>query len=97
MWPWRVQPPGTSEEPDNQIVLPHRSASHSVVVNRNRGHVHLKCRSRQVPVQASLEEGENRSDATSLRAPIHENVPLQVIQPPRRGGSGLCNGIHHGW
>lgn len=51
-WSRRIQPLCTSQEPSNQIVFPHQSATHRSMAH----HIHLECKCRRVSVQALLDQ-----------------------------------------
>ena len=52
----RIEPPGPSQKPDDQIMLPKRLTINRVMVSRNGGHIDLEGGRRQPSFQPFLKK-----------------------------------------
>ncbi len=89
----RIKPPRPSEEPDNQVMLPHRLIVYCIVMCGNSGNIHFKSGGRQPSLQPLLKKREHDHDRAPtgvfpvVRTPIGEQVPLQPVSVSCRWGS----------
>ncbi len=100
-WPRGVQPPGTPQEPHDEIMLSQGPAVHCIVMGRDSGHIHFQGGGWQPTLQPFLQERKHYSNRASSgvfsarRTPVCEQTPLQCIGLPCRRSSSLSDGLYH--
>ncbi len=100
-WPRGIHPPGTLQEPHDEIMLSQGPAIHCIVMGRDNGHIHFQCGGWQLILQHFLQEGKHYSNRASSgvfsakRKPVREQTPLQCIGLPCWRSTSLSDGLYH--
>ncbi len=99
-WPGGIHPPGTLQEPHNEIMLSQGLAVHCILVGRYRGHIHFQGGGWKPTLQSILQERKHFSNCAysgvfPARTPVREQTPLQCIDLPCWRSSSLIDGLYH--
>ncbi len=85
-WPGGIHPPGTLQEPHDEIMLSQGPAVHCIVVSRDSGHIHfqgggwqptLSCRKESTTPIVHL-----WGVFSARRTPVSEQTPLKITREP---------------
>ncbi len=100
-WPGGVHPPGTLQEPHDEIMLSQGPAIHCIVVGRNSGHIHFKVEGDSLRSNLSCMK-ESTTPIMHLqgvflarRTPVREQTSLQGVGLPCWRSSSLSDGLYH--
>ncbi len=77
-WPGGIHPPGTLQEPHDEIMLSQGPAVHCIVVGRDSGHIHFQGGGWQPTLQPFLQERKHYSNRASSGVFSTRRTPVRV-------------------